>query len=180
MTEEIQEIERLIKQAGGLADSLIRYARKLREQSQNAPTPNQERSEGFAALLEKLMDVGACSGALSQEMEKEQNRYQRQANAKARIAVTAGTSSLQEALIELLRAEVAKKTMSQHSATEQLLKLLPSDLPASRKIEICQQVQAAFQAGDDVVSEIRPFLKGANQQQAQKHQQIRKNVPITP
>jgi hypothetical protein len=34
MTEEIQEVERLIRQSGELADSLIRLAQKLREQHQ--------------------------------------------------------------------------------------------------------------------------------------------------
>ena len=34
MTEEIHEIERLIKQSGELADSLIRLAQKLQEHNQ--------------------------------------------------------------------------------------------------------------------------------------------------
>ena len=34
MTEEIHEIERLIKQSGELADSLIRLAHKLQEHNQ--------------------------------------------------------------------------------------------------------------------------------------------------
>ena len=34
MTEEIHEIERLIKQSGELADSLIRLAQKLKEHHQ--------------------------------------------------------------------------------------------------------------------------------------------------
>ena len=103
MNEEIQEIDKLTKQIGDLADSLIRYARKLQEQRRFPLDPNQERTERFTGLLEKLMDLGACSGVLAQEMERERLRYQRRAYAKARIAVTNGTSTPQEAAIELLR-----------------------------------------------------------------------------
>ncbi len=158
MNEEIQEIDKLTKQTGDLADSLIRYARKLQEQSQHALDPNQDRSERFAVLLEKLMDLGACSGVLAQEMEKERTRYQHQAYVNARVAVTAGTSTPQEAVIELLRASVADKTMSPDSAAEQLVKLLRTDLPVSTKIEIREKAEAAFEAGQDVVRNVTPFL----------------------
>jgi hypothetical protein len=103
MTEEIQEIERLIRWSGELADSLIRLARKLHEQNQRQRPPNQERSEHFGVLLEKLMDLGACSGILAQEMEKQRIRYQQQAYVNARTAVANGTSTPQEAVIQLLR-----------------------------------------------------------------------------
>ena len=159
MNEEIQEIDKLTKQTGDLADSLIRYARKLQEQSQHALNPNQDRSERFAVLLENLMDLGACSGVLAQEMEKERTRYRHQAYVKARVAVTGGTSTPQEAVIELLRAGVADKTMSPDSAAEQLVKLLRTDLPVSRKIEIREKAKAAFEAGEDVASKVKPFLK---------------------
>lgn len=159
MNEEIQEIDKLTKQTGDLADSLIRYARKLQEKSQSPLDPNQERTERFTALLEKLIDLGACSGVLAQEMEKERTRYQHRAYVNARVTVTSGTSTPQEAVIELLRASVADKTMSPDSAAEQLLKLLRTDLPVSRKIEIREKAKAAFEAGEDVVKKIKPFLR---------------------
>jgi hypothetical protein len=159
MNEEIQEIDKLTKQTGDLADSLIRYARKLQERSQYELDPNQHRSERFAELLQKLMDLGACSGILAQEMEKECARYQRQAYVKARVAVMSGTSTPQEAVIELLRASVADKTMSPDSAAEQLVKLLRTDLRASRKIEIREKAKAAFEAGEDVVKKVKTFLR---------------------
>jgi hypothetical protein len=49
----------------------------------------------------------------------------------------------QEAVIKLLRASVADKTMSPDSAAEQLVKLLRTDLPVS-KIEIREKAKAAF------------------------------------
>jgi hypothetical protein len=167
MNEEIQEIDKLTKQTGDLADSLIRYARKLQAQSQNALDPNQDRSERFAVLLEKLMDLGACSGVLAQEMEKERTRYQHQAYVNARVAVTGGASTPQEAVIELLRASVADKTMSPDSAAEQLVKLLRTDLPVSRKIEIREKAKAAFEAGEDVARNVKPFLRNGERQTEQ-------------
>jgi hypothetical protein len=167
VNEEIQEIDKLTKQTGDLADSLIRYARKLQEQSQHALDPNQDRSECFPVLLEKLIDLGACSGVLAQEMEKERTRYQHQPYVNARVAVTGGTSTPQEAVIELLRASVADKTMSPDSAAEQLVRLLRTDLPVSRKIEIREKAKAAFEAGDDVVRKVKPFLRNGQHQAEQ-------------
>ena len=47
MTEEIQEIERLIKQSGELGDSLIRLARKLQERNRHQRRNDEERSENL-------------------------------------------------------------------------------------------------------------------------------------
>jgi hypothetical protein len=51
--------------------------------------------------------------------------------------------------------------MSPDSAAEQLVKLLRPDLPASQKIEIRETAREAFEAGNDVLEKIKPFLKGA-------------------
>ena len=50
MTEEIHEIERLIKQSGELADSLIRLARKLQEHNQTT----KAAFEADGDILEKI------------------------------------------------------------------------------------------------------------------------------
>jgi hypothetical protein len=72
----------------------------------------------------------------------------------------------QEHSSKLLRAAVSDKTMSPDFAVEQLAKLLRPHLSASQKIKIRETAKAAFEAGDDVVSKIRRFLKGAQQQEA--------------
>jgi hypothetical protein len=164
MDEEIQEIDRLTKQTGELADSLIQYVRKLQERSQLLLDSNQDRTERFAALLEKLIDLGACSAVLSQEMQKERLRQQRQAHVKARMGATDGSGTPPEAVIELLRVSVADKTTSPESAADELTKLLRPDLQASRKIEIRKKAKAAFEAGDDVVSKVRPFLRNSQRE----------------
>jgi hypothetical protein len=63
--------------------------------------------------------------------------------------------------IELLRAGVAGKKITADAAAEQLAKSL--DLPASLRIQIRETVKAAFEAGDDVVSKIRPYLRRSTQ-----------------
>jgi hypothetical protein len=50
MTEEIQEIERLIKQSGELTGSLIRLAQKLREQHTDDPSVQPYRAQYFRPL----------------------------------------------------------------------------------------------------------------------------------
>jgi phage-related tail protein len=108
MNEEIQEVDRLTKQVGDLTESLIRYARKLQNQRRHRPDPNQERSKSFAALLEKLMNLGARSAVFSQEMEKELLRHEQQARVEAGISATNGTSMPQDTVIELLRVSVTR------------------------------------------------------------------------
>lgn len=160
MNEEIQEIDRLIKQTGELSDCLIRLTRKLQEQQAGIYVQRgQEWSERLAAVRNKLTDLAACSGILIHEIDQERQRHQHQAYVNARVAVTNGSSTPQEAVIELLRTSVADQKMSPDSAAEQLVKLLRPDLPASRKIEIRESARAAFEAGDDVISKVRPFLK---------------------
>jgi hypothetical protein len=61
-----------------------------------------------------------------------------------------------------------------------LLDLLRSDLPVSRRIEIRETAKAAFGAGDDVFKKIKPFLKGALQNQQTRAQQMGKTVAVTP
>jgi hypothetical protein len=170
MTDEIQEIDRLIKQSFELSDTLIRLARKLQEQTQRAAQINPEQTENLAALHAKLNDIRSRIDTVKREIGPQ--RYYDWTYAKARQAVIEQTCTPQEAAIELLRVAVADKTMTPEFAVEQLVKLLRPDLPVSRKIEIRGTAKAAFETGADVVSEIRPFLRGAP---AQAEQQRRVN-----
>src|SRR5258708_21127094 len=179
MTEEIQEIERLIRQSSELGDSLIRLARKLQEQNRHQARSYEEPSENLHALQKTLTDLRSQIDDAECEISAYRHYSKDGGYAKARVAVAEGTATPQEAAIELLRVSVADKTMTPDFAVEQLAKLLRPDLPVSRRIEIREAAKAAFQTADDVVSKIRPFLKGASQQQAQEHQQIRKTVAVS-
>ena len=171
MTEEIQEIERLIKQSAELADSLIRLARKLQEQSQKQVRVNEERWENLHALDKTLTDLHSYIEVAKREIGPYR---QDEADPKAHVAVLGGTATPPEAAIELLRAGVASKTITADAAAEQLAKL--ADLPASRRIQIRETVKAAFEAGDDVISKIRPNLKGSTQV---TEQHARKTIAVT-
>jgi hypothetical protein len=172
MTEEIQEIERLIKQSGELADSLIRLARKLQERSQQQLEPNQANSERLATLLKQLTNLAACSGEVLHEIDNEQTRQQDKAYVTMRSMVANGTVSPQEAAVTLLQVQVIHHTMTPADATEQLVKLLQPDLSVSQRIQIRETAKAAFEAREDVLSKIKPFLKGAQQEQQQRKQQM--------
>jgi hypothetical protein len=180
MTEEIQEIERLIKQSGELADSLMRLARKLQEPNHYQVQYREERPENLGALHSELTYLRSYIDIVKREIGPERHFTQEEAYVKARMSVADGTATPQEAVIEFLRVGVADKTMTPDFAVEQLAKLLRADLPVSQRIQVRETAKAAFEAGADVVRKVRPFLKGANQQQAQEHQQIRKKVAITP
>jgi hypothetical protein len=164
MTEEIQEIETLIKQSGELADSLTRLTRKLRDRTEHDVEPSQEHSEHLATLSKQLADLVACSGSIQHETDNECLRHHSSAYAEAPNTVVNGTAILHEAVVELLRVSVTNKAMSSDSAAKQLVKLLRPDLPISQKIEIRETARVAFKAGDDVPSEIRVFLKNAQGQ----------------
>jgi uncharacterized coiled-coil protein SlyX len=148
-----------IKQSAELSDSLIRLARKLQNQSKK-----RDQEQGISALHTKLTELRSYIDVVKRELGP--LRYYDEAYAKARQGVAEQTATPQEAVIELLRAAVSDKTMSPDFAVEQLAKLLRPDLSASLRIKIRQTAKAAFEAGDDVVSKIRPFLKGAQQQEA--------------
>jgi hypothetical protein len=152
MTEEIQEIERLIKQSGELAGSLIRLAQKLREQHQH----------------------------LLHEIDNEQTGPHHEACVTVRRMVASGTITPQEAAVKLLQIAVIHGTMTPADAASQVDKLLHPDLPVSRRIEIRETTKAAFEADDDVLEKIKPFLKGAIQNRQARQQQIGKTVAITP
>ena len=64
--------------------------------------------------------------------------------------------------------------MTPAAAAEQLAKLFEPGLPFCKKIDIRQTAETAFEAGEDVVSKVRPFLKGAQQQ---KNQEIKQTIP---
>jgi hypothetical protein len=179
MTEEIQEIERLIKQSGEFADSLIRLAQKLQERSRRQTHTHEERPEHLAALHKILTDLRSNIDVVKREIVPWRPYNRDEDYAKARTAVVDGTATPQEAVVQLLQVCVADKTMSPDFAVEQLAKLLRPDLSVSRRIQIRQTAKAAFEAGDDVLEKIKPLLKGANPQQGQEHQQIRKTVSVT-
>lgn len=163
MSEDLQEIQRLIKQSAELSDSLIRLARKLQHQNRK---PDQKQAEDLPALHAKLTDLRSHIDDVKREVGPQ--RYCDEAYAKARQAVAEQTATPQEAVIELLRAAVADKTMAPGQAVEELVKLLRTDLPASRKIAIREAAKAAFETGDDIVRKIRPFLKNASTEQQRK------------
>jgi hypothetical protein len=179
MTEEIQEIDRLIRQSGELADSLIRLEAKLRERHlRNAP-PIEEQSERLGALLKQLTELAASSSGVAHQIDNERTRQQDKAYVTVRRMVANGTITSQEAAATLLQAAVIQGTMTPADATEQLVKLLRPELPVSRKIEIRAMAKAAFEARDDVVAKVRPFFKGARQQRTEE-QQMGKTVAVTP
>jgi hypothetical protein len=155
MNDEIQDIETLIKQSGELSDSLIRLARKLQERDRHRAQSREERAQNLATLHRKLT------------------------NLRSHIDLVNGTATPQEAVVELLRVGVADKTISPDSAVEQLAKLLRPDLPVSRRIEIRETAKAAFEAGDDVLGKVRPFLKETPQEVTAK-QRASKTIAVTP
>jgi len=152
MTEEIHEIERLIKQSGELADSLIRLAQKLQAHHQR----------------------------LLHEIDNEQTSPHHEAYVTVRRMVASGTITPQEAAVKLLQVAVIHGTMTPADATEQVVKLLRPDLPVSRRIRLRETTKAAFEADGDVLENIKPFLKGAIQNQQTRQQQIGKTVAVTP
>ena len=152
MTEEIQEIERLIKQSGELADSLIRMAQKLQEQRQR----------------------------LLHEIDNEQAGAHDETYVTVRRMVASGAITPQEAAVKLLEVAVIHGTMTPTDAAGQVAKLIRHDLPVSRRIELRETTKAAFEADDDVLENIKPFLKGAGQNQQTRQQQIGKTVAVTP
>jgi NADPH-dependent glutamate synthase beta subunit-like oxidoreductase len=174
MTEEIQDIERLIKQSAELADSLIMLARKLQEKNQKQVRVNEERWKNLRALDKTLTDLRSYIEVAKREIGPYWHYGQDEGHPKAHVAVLGGTATPPEAAIELLRAGVASKTITADAAAEQLAKLL--DLSASQRIQIRQTVKAAFEAGNDVVSKIRPYLERSTQVTGQH---ARKTIAVT-
>ncbi|MBV8329749.1 MAG: hypothetical protein JO251_20560 [Verrucomicrobia bacterium] len=151
MTEEIQEIERLIKQSGEIAESLIRLAQKLREQHQG----------------------------LLHEIDREQTSPHDEAYVKVRGMVAGGTITPQEAAVKMLQVAVIHGTMTPADAAGQVAKLVRPDLPVSQRIELRETTKAAFEANDDVLEKIKAFLKGAVQNQQSRQQQMGKTVAFS-
>src|SRR5258707_11757100 len=98
---------------------------------------------------------------------------------RARVGVREGPATPQEAVVELLRVGVTDKSMSPDFAVEQLAKLLRQDLPVSRRIEIRETAKAAFEAGDDVLGKVRPFLKETPHEGTAKLR-ASKTIAVTP
>ena len=179
MSDEIQDIEKLIRQSGELSDSLIRLARKLQERNRHQAQLHEERAQNLATLHRKLNDLSSHIDLVNNEIGLRQYYNQDEAYVKARVAVVDGTATPQEAVVELLRVGVKDKSMSPDFAVEQLAKLLRQDLPVSRRIEIRETAKAAFEAGDDVLGKVRPFLKETPQEVTAK-QRASKTIAVTP
>jgi hypothetical protein len=179
MSDEIQDIEKLIRQSGELSDSLVRLARKLQERNRHRAQRHEERAQNLAILQRELNDLCSHIDLVNNEIGLRQYYNQDDASVKARVAVVNGTATPQEAVVELLRVGVTDKSMSPDSAVDQLAKLLRPDLPVSRRIEIRETAKAAFEAGDDVLGKVRPFLKETLQEEMAK-QRARKTIAVTP
>jgi hypothetical protein len=113
MSEDLQEIERLIKQSAEFSDSVIRLARKLQEQNKSKTQLNREQVEDLHALHTKLTDLRSHIDVVKRELlaHRYDNMY-----AEARQAVEEHALSSQEAVIEVLRAAVADKTITSEQA----------------------------------------------------------------
>ena len=68
MSEDLQEIERLIKQSAEFSDSLIRLARKLQEQNNSKTQLNREQVEDLRALHTKLTDLRSHIDLVKREL----------------------------------------------------------------------------------------------------------------
>jgi hypothetical protein len=68
MSEDLQEIERLIKQSAELSDSLIRLARKLQEQNRRRTQFNQEQGGDLGALHAKLTELRSHIDVVKREL----------------------------------------------------------------------------------------------------------------
>ncbi len=99
MTDEIQEIERFIKQIGDLGESLIHLTRKLQEQNLQRSRNYQDDSANlFASERSRTSEPSQSDGA-SREIRPQ--RDYGSDNAKARRAVLDGTMTPQEVALEL-------------------------------------------------------------------------------
>ena len=171
MSEDLQQIERLIKQSMDLGDSLVRLVRKLQEQNERKMQINQEQVQHLGALHAQLTDLRTHIDAVNHEIRTQRyNMY-----AEARQAVEEHALSPQKAVIEVLRAAVADKTITSEQAAAQLVSLLRADLPASRKIEVRQTAKASLEARDDIAGKIRPFLKN-DPDQAEQQRKVNNRV----
>jgi len=177
MNEEIQEIERLVRQSGELAESLIQLARKLQQRMHQAD--NDEKPLGDVALYEKLANLHSYIELVKREIDPHRHYNRDETDAKAFKAVIDGTATREAAIIELLRIGVAEKRMTPELAAEQLAKLFRPDLAVSQRIHIREIAKAAFSTGDDVSSKVTPFLKGAQRQQSEQ-QGAGKRIAMTP
>src|SRR6266403_882321 len=68
MSEDLQEIERLIRQSAEFSDSLIRFARKLQEHSKSKTQLNREQAEDLHALHKKLTDLRSHIDVVKREL----------------------------------------------------------------------------------------------------------------
>lgn len=68
MSEDLQEIERLIKQSAEFSDSLIRLARKLQEQNKRKTQLNRQQAEDLHALHTKLSDLRSHIDVVKREL----------------------------------------------------------------------------------------------------------------
>jgi hypothetical protein len=115
MSEEIQEIERLIKQSGELADALIRLTRKLQEQKR------RDNDAELHRLHAKLTELTTHVQTLSHQSTGMQ---------KGRLPENATS---REQTYRSLQTAVGEKSIAPDQAAERFLCLAP-ELSASQKI----------------------------------------------
>jgi hypothetical protein len=109
MSEEIQEIERLIKQSGELANSLIRFTRKLQEQKQRRDNDAQ-----LHRLHAKLAELTTHVQTLSHQS------IWMQKGSLAENAIS------QEQTYRSLQTAIGEKRIARDQAAEKLLRPHPS------------------------------------------------------
>ena len=93
MSEDIREIERLIKQSAEFGDSLSRLVRKLQEQNRRKTQPNRQQAEDLGALHAKLTDLRSYIDVATREVGPQQHHNLDEAYAKARVEVVHGTAT---------------------------------------------------------------------------------------
>jgi ATP-dependent DNA ligase len=144
---------------------------------------NEETQE-----IEKLLkQSGELSESLIQLVRKLQQQRMQQANIheKPLSDITAfkvmmdATAPPEQVIIELLRVEVAEKTITPELAAEQLVNSLRHDLAVSQRIRIREIARAAFSTGDDVFSKVGPFLNEAKQRKSEQ-QEAGKKIAVAP
>jgi hypothetical protein len=106
MSEDLQEIERLIKQSTELGDSLVRLARKVQEQNKSKTQLNRQQVEDLRALHKKLTDLRSHIDVVKRELlaHRYDNVY----------------ATTQKSADEGLRAEAADKTIAPEQAIQKV------------------------------------------------------------
>src|SRR5258708_5356572 len=161
MSEELAEIEKAISQASNIIETLMRLQQKIDQQQQPLFQTNSEQlvaqHTGLSRLRDKFTDLNARIDSIVQSLDPALNRslsFRTNRDQDVRFdnpsKTTAATEKeLAEQTYKNLRAAVADETMTPDQAATELLRLAPSELPASQKIVLREAARTAFEnAGD--------------------------------